>query len=41
MNWEILFESLIEAARTTAMIFTVAFGALILNQFVNISAACW
>lgn len=37
MNWQIFVDSLIEAARTTAMIFTVAFGALILNQFVNIS----
>jgi len=37
MTWSIFLESLIEAARTTAMIFTVAFGALILNQFVNIS----
>ncbi|MBT7953690.1 MAG: TRAP transporter large permease, partial [Rhodospirillaceae bacterium] len=37
MSWPIFIESLIEAARTTAMIFTVAFGALILNQFVNIS----
>ncbi|MBT5939484.1 MAG: TRAP transporter large permease, partial [Rhodospirillaceae bacterium] len=37
MTWSIFVDSLIEAARTTAMIFTVAFGALILNQFVNIS----
>tara|TARA_B100000315_G_scaffold246633_1_gene274179 strand:- start:4858 stop:6156 length:1299 start_codon:yes stop_codon:yes gene_type:complete len=37
MSWPIFLESLIEAARTTAMIFTVAFGALILNQFVNFS----
>ncbi len=29
--------ALIEAGRTTAMIFTVAFGALILNQFVNVA----
>lgn len=31
------FESLLETARLTAAIFTVAFGALILNNFVNIS----
>lgn len=37
MSWEIFVESLIEAARTTAVIFTVAFGALIFNQFINIS----
>ena len=37
MSWKILYDSLIEGALTTAMIFTVAFGALILNQFINIS----
>ncbi len=37
MNWTIFAQSLIEAATTTAMIFTVIFGALVLNQFVNIS----
>lgn len=37
MSWKVLADSLIEAALTTATIFTVAFGALILNQFVNIS----
>jgi len=37
MSWKIFYESLAEAAITTAMIFTVAFGALILNQFVNMS----
>jgi len=37
MSWRIFVDSLIEAARTTAMIFTVAFGALIFNQFINIS----
>lgn len=30
-------ESLAEAGRTTAMVFSVAFGAMIFNQFVNIS----
>ena len=37
MSWKILYESLIEGARTTTIIFTVAFGTLILNQFVNLS----
>lgn len=37
MTWKIFLEALVEGARTTAMIFTVAFGALILNQFVNLS----
>ena len=30
-------QSLIEAGRTTAMIFTIAFGTLVLNQFINVS----
>jgi C4-dicarboxylate transporter, DctM subunit len=37
MSWSIFFGSLVEAATTTAMIFTVIFGALVLTQFVNIS----
>lgn len=37
MTWDRFYESLIEAARITATIFSVAFGALILNQFVNIA----
>jgi tripartite ATP-independent transporter DctM subunit len=37
MTWRIFYESLVEAAVTTAMVFTVIFGALVLNQFVNIS----
>jgi tripartite ATP-independent transporter DctM subunit len=37
MSWAIFAQSLIEAASTTAMIFTVIFGALVLTQFVNIS----
>jgi C4-dicarboxylate transporter, DctM subunit len=37
MSWRIFYESLVEAATTTAMVFTVIFGALVLNQFVNIS----
>ena len=39
MNWRVFFDSLLEAGKTTAIIFTVAFGALMLNQFVNISGA--
>ena len=37
MTWVIFVESLIDAASTTAMIFTVIFGALVLTQFFNIS----
>lgn len=37
MSWAIFYESLVDAATTTAMVFTVIFGALVLNQFVNIS----
>ena len=37
MNWAIFYESLVDAARTTAMVFSVIFGALVLNQFINIS----
>jgi tripartite ATP-independent transporter DctM subunit len=37
MTWRLFFESLVEAGRITALIFAVAFGALILNQFVNIA----
>lgn len=39
MSWRILFESLVEAGLTTAKVFTVAFGALTLNQFVTLSGA--
>lgn len=37
MNLRIFFYALAEAAETSAMIFTIAFGALILNNFVNIA----
>jgi C4-dicarboxylate transporter DctM subunit len=37
MSWKILFYSLAEAAETSAMIFMIVFGALILNNFVNIA----
>lgn len=37
MNLKIFFYSLAEAAETSAMVFTIAFGALILNNFVNVA----
>jgi len=37
ISWRTFFYSLAEAAETSAMIFTIAFGALILNNFVNIA----
>ena len=37
LKWLHFLAALIEAGRTTAMIFTVGFGALILFNFVNIS----
>ena len=37
MSWAIFYELLVDAATTTAMVFSVIFGALVLNQFVNIS----
>jgi tripartite ATP-independent transporter DctM subunit len=39
MTWSVLYESLIEAGWTTAKVFTVAFGALTLNQFFTLSGA--
>ena len=37
MTWRVLGESLMEAANIATMIFLVAAGAMILNQFINIS----
>ncbi len=37
MTWSILFESLVEAAQTTAMVFMIAIGALVLNNFVALA----
>ncbi len=37
MSWWHFFSSLVEAGRITGLIFVVGFGALILNQFVNIA----
>lgn len=39
MSWKIFIESLAEAAKLTATVFSVGFGALTLNQFVNIVGA--
>ena len=39
MNLKIFFASLLEAAKLTATVFSVGFGALTLNQFVNIAGA--
>ena len=39
MSWRIFFGSVLEAGRTAAAVFVVAFGALMLNQFVNIAGA--
>lgn len=37
MSWAIFYEALVDASITTAMVFSVIVGALVLNQFVNIS----
>ena len=37
MSWRIMFEAIIEAAHTTALIFTIIIGALVLNNFVILS----
>ena len=37
MTWPVLFESLVEAAQTTAMVFMIAIGALILNNFIALA----
>lgn len=37
MTWVNFYRSLIEGGRITALVFSVAFGALVLNQFVNLS----
>ena len=37
MSWRILYEAVLESARTTAMIFTIIIGALVLNNFVILS----
>lgn len=38
MSWSDLYGSLVEAARTTAMIFLILIGALIFAEFVNITS---
>lgn len=37
LDWTGLVDSLVEAGCTTAMLFTVGFGALVINNFVNIA----
>jgi tripartite ATP-independent transporter DctM subunit len=37
LTWSVLVGSLVEAGRTTGMIFAVGFGALIFSNFVNIA----
>lgn len=37
MGWLAFWQSLLEAAKTTSLIFSVAFGALILNNFINMA----
>ena len=37
LNWRAFVASLTEAARTTSMVFSVAFGAIILSNFVNVA----
>ena len=37
MNWVVFFESLVEAGQTTAMVFMIAIGALVLNNFVTLA----
>ncbi|MTH61354.1 TRAP transporter large permease [Paracoccus litorisediminis] len=37
LTWAVLVDSLLEAARISTMIFIVAAGALVLNQFINLS----
>lgn len=37
LTWNIFLASLVEAGRTTTMLFTVGFGALIMNNFVTVA----
>ena len=37
MSWRIMYEAILEAAHTTAMIFVIIIGALVLNNFVILS----
>lgn len=37
MSWTVLFDSLVEAAQTTAMVFMIAIGALVLNNFIALA----
>ena len=37
MSWSVFVESLIEAGRTTVLVFSVAYGAIIFSNFINIA----
>ena len=37
LTWRTLYESLLESARTTAMLFLILIGALIFSEFINIT----
>ena len=39
MSIRVFMDCLLEAGRTTAMVFTIGFGAMMLNQFINMSGA--
>ena len=38
MSWKLFFECLMETVRTSAMIFTILIGAILLNNFLILSA---
>jgi C4-dicarboxylate transporter DctM subunit len=37
LTWQVLYESLVEGARTTAMLFVILIGALMFSEFINIT----
>ena len=37
LSWPLLFDSLVDAGKTTAMIFAIAFGGMVLSNFITIS----
>ncbi|CAM2185967.1 C4-dicarboxylate transporter, DctM subunit [Paraburkholderia sacchari] len=37
LSWPLLFESLVEAGKTTAMIFAIAFGGMVFANFITLS----
>jgi C4-dicarboxylate transporter, DctM subunit len=38
LNWKVLFEVLVESARTTAMLFTILIAAMLFSSFVNFTS---